>query len=150
MVWKIVGPKKFCVKKNVGPKKTLVWFWSEKVFWSKKIFGPKKNFGLKEIFGPKKNFEPKKYFCPKKHYYGLIFGGWTKDDGGRRLKIEDWSGRFEAVGWRIEDWECRNEAEGLWIEDRQSKLEDFTMLPTHLIQIILVFLYRELRYLRTS
>lgn len=37
-------------------------------------------------------------------------------------------------------------AEGLWIKDRQSKFKDFTMLPPHLIQIILVVLCRKSCY----
>ena len=45
-----------------------------------------------------------------------------------------------------EDLEFRNEAGGLWIEDRQSRFEDFTMLPPQLIQIILVVLCRETHY----
>ena len=35
---------------------------------------------------------------------------------------------------------------GLWIEDRQSKFDDFTIVPLHLIQIIMVFLCRESCY----
>ena len=64
------------------------------------------------------------------------------------LKTENWGLIKENWGlwWRIGDWEFRNKGEEFWIEDKQSKFEDFTMLPSHLIQTIFTFLCRESRY----